>query len=521
MSFADLSREFLRDYHLALRNLEDSWEALGIKEDEKNTQFIYIKEELLGILHEKVSWYNTRKHEIELEILDLERNIEKTVTLLAEDFHSSRIQSQVYGKKTSLIEKRDQLSRKHEELTKKYDERLVLKDKLLEEISTINSRLGLAQQRELFDAMHLSVNFINNAKNLLLGLQKEENLREAKLEQKIRLATELLDELELDPISIPSQLVEQIYSGAKNLPLTDEFLASVNFLIEELKEKKSQFISRIEQLSAQIGALWARLEDSSERANDVLKRHTKSSQKTVQALEDEIVRLTALRDEKMEVFIINIKNKLFLLYEECRVGSEQRLNFDSLTDNCEKLEAYEAEYERMSAYKTATSDLFTLIHKRETIIAELEALEIASRDPSRFNNRGGRLLQEQKQKQKLENSLPKITNKLEDEIQRFEVAKGGPFLVNGRPYRDLLLQNQFIFVENKENLVSAACETPQREQLVLRTPASSQQKKPSSLHNLTPFGSSATPYASLKRKLQYRTPGSKMSKLNPQDDSLL
>jgi hypothetical protein len=42
--------------------------------------------------------------------------------------------------------------------------------------------------------------------------------------------------------------------------------------------------------------------------------------------------------------------------------------------------------------------------------------------------------------------------------------------VNGRPYRDLLLQNQFIFVENKENLVSAACETPQREQLVLRTP---------------------------------------------------
>jgi hypothetical protein len=29
MSFADLSREFLRDYHLALRNLEDSWEGKG------------------------------------------------------------------------------------------------------------------------------------------------------------------------------------------------------------------------------------------------------------------------------------------------------------------------------------------------------------------------------------------------------------------------------------------------------------------------------------------------------------
>eukprot|EP00122_Pirum_gemmata_P016808 Pgem_evm1s15721 len=49
----DQSRDFLKNFHLAKRNLEESWQALGLELDEQEQQLQFMVGELGTVLNEK------------------------------------------------------------------------------------------------------------------------------------------------------------------------------------------------------------------------------------------------------------------------------------------------------------------------------------------------------------------------------------------------------------------------------------------------------------------------------------
>eukprot|EP00063_Salmo_salar_P057096 XP_014031931.1 PREDICTED: protein regulator of cytokinesis 1-like isoform X1 [Salmo salar] len=72
-------------------------------------------------------------------------------------------------------------------------------------------------------------------------------------------------------------------------------------------------------------------------------------------------------------------------------------------------------------------------------------------DPSRFTNRGGNLLKEEKQKAELHKSLPKLEKKLKAQIDVWEQGQAREFLVNGQKFLQFVEEQWELHRIKKEN----------------------------------------------------------------------
>lgn len=77
---------------------------------------------------------------------------------------------------------------------------------------------------------------------------------------------------------------------------------------------------------------------------------------------------------------------------------------------------------------------------------EVEEFEATTRDPNRLFSKGqrdpGRLLREEKFRKRISRELPKVIKELEGSLLEYEAMKGRPFLVHGRPYYDVIYEEE-------------------------------------------------------------------------------
>lgn len=66
---------------------------------------------------------------------------------------------------------------------------------------------------------------------------------------------------------------------------------------------------------------------------------------------------------------------------------------------------------------------------------ELDAKE---REPGRYNNRGGQLLQEERERKKLSTKLPKLIDEIKLLAANYEQREGRPFLVCGQKLTEII-----------------------------------------------------------------------------------
>uniref|UniRef100_A0A3Q2DRL1 Protein regulator of cytokinesis 1 n=1 Tax=Cyprinodon variegatus TaxID=28743 RepID=A0A3Q2DRL1_CYPVA len=106
----------------------------------------------------------------------------------------------------------------------------------------------------------------------------------------------------------------------------------------------------------------------------------------------------------------------------------------------ELLNVHEAEVRYLQKYYEDHKELFMGVTKwQENWDLYLE-LDRKTNDPSRFNNRGGNLLKEQKQRTQLQKSLPKLEEILKTQIDGWEQEHGRDFLVNGQKFLTFVQQ---------------------------------------------------------------------------------
>lgn len=105
-------------------------------------------------------------------------------------------------------------------------------------------------------------------------------------------------------------------------------------------------------------------------------------------------------------------------------------------------------------------------------------LDRKANDPSRFNNRGGNLLKEEKQRSGLQISLPKLEKTLKAKIDAWEQEHGKAFLVNGQKFLEYVQQqwDQHHAEKEKEKLERQLKKTKQTQEEMLygtatRTPS--------------------------------------------------
>ncbi|XP_004623526.1 protein regulator of cytokinesis 1 [Octodon degus] len=84
-------------------------------------------------------------------------------------------------------------------------------------------------------------------------------------------------------------------------------------------------------------------------------------------------------------------------------------------------------------------DAFCLSLENITTLQKLLRQRKAS-DPSRFTNRGGNLLKEEKQRAKLQKTLPKLEEELKTRIEMWEQEQSTAFLVNGQKFMEYVIE---------------------------------------------------------------------------------
>ena len=140
----------------------------------------------------------------------------------------------------------------------------------------------------------------------------------------------------------------------------------------------------------------------------------------------------------------------------------------------------------MKEYLELNRELFVKVERRQEIWSKFMELERKAKDPSRLMNaRGTALLEEEKERNKVNKTLPRVEQELHELIQQWEEEHGRDFRVRGVSFA------AFIEEQKEEHMRGLEMEKMAREKA----------KKENLLHE-TRFGAKPSTPAKLKCKLK-------------------
>merc|ERR1719233_1598152 len=214
------------------------------------------------------------------------------------------------------------------------------------------------------------------------------------------------------------------------------------------------------------------------------------SPSTIRSLHTEITRLEEIKKANIEKFVNNLRNELHCLWDKCFYSPDQRNNFSPL--HCiefteELLEEHEEEAKRLKKYLDENKKLFGRVARRQEVWNKFKELERRAKDPSRLMNaRGNSLLQEEKERNKVNKELPRIEEELHELIEEWEVNNGGQFKVGGVSFKAFIQQQKADHVSQLE-AEKHARERAKKETLLQETKFGAKPSTPAKLkgHNST------------------------------------
>jgi len=277
---------------------------------------------------------------------------------------------------------------------------------------------------------------------------------------------------------------------------TDRFVLSstnmsqVSSILKHLEEQVKKNQKMVMEAVEKIDNLYERLQMEMNDKFQFLAENQGHSPSTIRALHTEITRLEEIKKANIEKFVNNLRNELHCLWDRCFYSPDQRNNFSPL--HCiefteELLEEHEAEAQRLKLYLDENKELFDKVAMRQEVWNKFMELERRAKDPTRLMNaRGNSLLQEEKERNKVNKALPRIEEELQELIEEWENANGGQFKVGGVSFKAFIQQQK----EDHANQLEAekqARERAKKETLLQETRFGAKPSTPAKLkgHNST------------------------------------
>ncbi|XP_008287943.1 protein regulator of cytokinesis 1-like isoform X2 [Stegastes partitus] len=288
-----------------------------------------------------------------------------------------------------------------------------------------------------------------------------------------------MDDLEQQPET--SFETDVMCEDEEEFCLSNDNIAALKLLLSQLQERKAANELRCLGFRTKIQELWERLRIPQEDRDAFAEHMEKSKKKNIEALQVEVQRLEVLKMQSMKSVVESIRAEITLLWEKCFYSQEQQEAFvpyhdDDFTE--ELLNLHEAEVSILKKYYEGHQELFEGVTKwKENWTLYLE-LDKKANDPARFNNRGGNLLKEEKQRSDLQKSLPKLEKTLKAQIDAWEEQHSKEFLVNGQKFLEYVQQqwDHHHSEKEKEKLERQMKKTKQTQEdmlygTVMRTPS--------------------------------------------------
>uniref|UniRef100_A0A182ILY7 Uncharacterized protein n=1 Tax=Anopheles atroparvus TaxID=41427 RepID=A0A182ILY7_ANOAO len=342
----------------------------------------------------------------------------------------------------SLQQMRSQLSQRHEIIDQYILEAETLCDELGEVARTL-PKDPLPTQEEL-------VAFRSYLDHLIADkLQRLDEIDRLRRETK-----KLMGHLETIPINDEQEHLLE----ARKFPPTRTNMIQLRLLHEDITAQYASLRQHIDETRGKLEHLWSCLETP---AAVVKKFHklTSYTQTTFDRLFAELDRCETLRRENLKSFIERTRSEIAEWWDRCMKSADERARFSSFRSEIyseEILRLHEMELTDLKEFHSRNVKLFEMMAERQAMWDRMLALENKSNDPNRYNNRGGKLLEEEKERRRISNHLPKIEAKLLEECKRYEEEHAGrKFTVYGQSVEDLIADQWRQREQSKQQISSA------------------------------------------------------------------
>lgn len=277
--------------------------------------------------------------------------------------------------------------------------------------------------------------------------------------------------------------------------------------VKELKDT-------INGMRTKLDSLWDRL-NTSPHTRHKFNRYNDYNQHTYDVFYGELQRCETLKSQNIKLFVQQIRDEIAKWWDKTLKSDTQKSRFSNFTSTCytdDLLVLHEMELEDLKLYYETNKQIFELFADRNILWERMCALEAKASEPGRYNNRGGQLLKEEKERKTIATKLPKIEQQIRGLVEDYEKREHAPFLVYGENILDIMNTQWEQKRKDKELLQSArknAGKTPgpstNKTNSTMRTPMSVKNASSVSSLRKTPSTTSLASSAkvsSQKRKLK-------------------
>eukprot|EP00063_Salmo_salar_P006661 XP_013981496.1 PREDICTED: protein regulator of cytokinesis 1-like isoform X1 [Salmo salar] len=411
----------------ALNRLKDIWEEIGIPEDQRIQRTDVVRKHIKGLLDMMIAEEDSLRKRLMSSI----ESCRKELDVLCSELQLSPFEEDE-GRTMLQLEK---------DIRSRLEVMMKQKSQRVKELKTLSK-----QDRELCDIMCSvpfcidvdtvpSLEHLDSYRSYLKDLTKEKDRRHGEfvgIKRQIIVCMEELDQL-------PDTSFERdvVCEDEEAFCLSNDNIAALQLLLGQLEDRKTENELVCSSYRSKIQELWERLQVPQEEREGMSDHMVQSRKKNMDALETECRRLDELKMKNMKDVIEAIRTEVALFWESCYYSLEQRRAFTPYYDvdyTVELLNLHEAELLSLKKHYEDHRELFEGVTRWQDSWTLFLQLEKKVTDPSRFNNRGGNLLKEEKQRADLQKSLPKLEKSLKTQIDLWEEEHYREFLVNGQRF---------------------------------------------------------------------------------------
>lgn len=422
-----LAAEAVSCLNKALCHLKDIWEEIGIPEDQRLQRTNVVKNHIKNLLEMMIKEEESLKKRLLSSIQSCRTEMEKLCL---------ELQIPVFEEEAGIrmLQQEKNIRTEVEALRKEKNQRMQQLKALLEqdqELCDILCSMPYGVAPDLVPSLEQLENFRQHIAN-----QNEEKARRhaefTELKKQIMEAME-----ELDHIPETSFEKDVVCEDEDSFCLSRDNITSLKLLLCQLEERKAENEATCESLREKIQQLWDRLQVPQEDRQLFNEHMVASRRRNLEALQAEVHRLEELKLHNIRNVTEAVRCEIAVFWEKCFYSIDQRQDFApyfSEDFNEELLALHDTEIQRLRQHYEDHKELFEGVQKWEESWRLYLELEKKATDPTRFTNRGGNLLKEEKQRSELHKNLPKLENKLKAQIEAWEGEQGREFLVNGQKF---------------------------------------------------------------------------------------
>ncbi|VVC45498.1 Hypothetical protein CINCED_3A022767 [Cinara cedri] len=253
---------------------------------------------------------------------------------------------------------------------------------------------------------------------------------------------------------IPILHFDKLVLGNPDLfQLSKSNLDELQKLIKRLENQAENQKSMATELRTKLNTLWNRLLVNVTYRERFVSTKLGYDKSVINELKKEVERCETLKKENVKQFIEKLRAELNDLWDRCHFGEHQRKQCHIYYKNeCTEdvMDLLDIEVDNARKFYNENQSIFYLMEEREDLWQKMIVMKEHANDPARlWQNRGGQLLKEEKERKTIQKELPRVEKELKHLLQTYEQREGKPFLFNDNRLLDII-DNQWNEMRNNK-----------------------------------------------------------------------